>query len=255
MLPPDARHPIVAGMCGRYASPDKEAIVMRWPRIRCGGGCEWKPSANVAPTTDVPIVVQARDGQWELQAARWGLVPAWWTRPAPPARTFNARAEDAAHKPIWRDALRTARCLLPARGWYEWRRNQLALDAAGREGPQPYFLFCPTEPVIAFAGVWSLWTRPDAAPRPTCALFTCPAAPGIAAIHPRMPAALTPAQGARWLDPAAAPDEIAALLAAARTDLDAHPVSTRVNDVRHDAPDLTVRVSPPPAGLFPPDSA
>ena len=69
-----------------------------------------------------------------------------------------------------------------------------------------------------------------------------------------MPAALTPAQGARWLDPDAAPDEIAALLAAARTDLDAHPVSTRVNDVRHDALDLTVRGSPPAADLFPPDS-
>ena len=240
-------------MCGRYASPDKEAIVVRWPKIRCGCGGKWEPSFNVAPTALVPLVVQAQDGAMELQAARWGLVPPWWNKTAPPASTFNARAEEAAQKPTWRDSLRTARGLLPARGWYEWRRSELALDAAGREGPQPYFLFCPGEPVIAFAGIWSVWARPGAAPMLSCALLSRKAAPGISSIHPRMPAVLKPENHARWLDPATSPEEVQALLAEARQDLEAYPVSTRVNDARNDGPELTVKIQPHPAELFPLD--
>lgn len=239
-------------MCGRYASPDKEAIVLRWPRVRVDDPADWKPSGNVAPTTAVPVIVRAPDGAPEVRAARWGLVPAWWRPAAPPAATFNARAEEAARKPTWRDSLRSARCLMPARGWYEWNAREPALDAAGREVPQPYFLFSPAEPVIAFAGLWSLWERPGAAPRLTCALLSRPAAPGIAFIHPRMPVVLKPENQERWLDPATPPDTVQALLADALQDLAAHPVSTRVNQVRHDDPDLMRRIPPPPAGLFPP---
>ena len=237
-------------MCGRYASPDKEAIVERWPKIRCGCGSEWTPSHNVAPTAQVPILVQARDGAWELRAVRWGLIPSWWNKNAPPAMTFNARSEDAAQKPTWRDSLLTARCLMPARGWYEWRRNELALDAAGREGPQPYFLFSPGEPVLAFAGIWSAWERPGAAPVRSCALLSRKAAAGISSIHPRMPAVLKPENHARWLDPATPPDMVQAMIADAQWRLEAYPVSTRVNDARNDGPELMDKIQPPPVGLF-----
>ncbi|MGD9781827.1 MAG: SOS response-associated peptidase [Kiritimatiellia bacterium] len=240
-------------MCGRYVSPDQEAIVERWPKVRCGGGGEWKPSCNVAPTVQVPILVRARDGAMELRIARWGLIPPWWSQDAPPARTFNARSEEAAQKPTWRESLRAARGLMPARGWYEWRRNERALDAAGREGPQPFFLFSPGDPVIAFAGIWSLWERPGAAPVLSCALLTRKAAPGISSIHPRMPAVLKPEHHSRWLDPATPPDAVQALIADARQDLEAHPVSTRVNDARNDGPELMAPVQPPPIGLFRPD--
>lgn len=242
-------------MCGRYASPDKEAIVGRWPKIHCNGGGAWKSSANVAPTATVPLVVPARDGGLDLRAARWGLVPAWWTKAAPPSLTFNARAEDAAQKPTWRDALRTARGLMPARGWYEWHRTRSALDAAGREVKQPYFFHCPGEPVIAFAALWALWNRPGADPVLSCALLSRPAAPNLSAIHPRMPMALKPDQFARWLDPAASPDALQALLADVRQDVQAHPVSTRVNDARNDVPDLMNPIRTAPTSLFPADES
>ena len=237
-------------MCGRYVSPDREAIVERWPKIRCGCGNEWKPSHNVAPTATVPILIQASDGALELRAARWGLIPAWWNQDAPPSATFNARAEEAAQKPIWRDSLRTARCLMPARGWYEWHRSEPALDAAGREGRQPYFLFSPGEPVLAFAGIWSVRERPGTAPLLSCALLTRKAADGISSIHPRMPTVLKPENQARWLDPSIAPDEIQALLADAQRNLGAYPVSTRVNDARNDGPELMDQIQPSPVGLF-----
>ena len=237
-------------MCGRYASPDKEAIVMRWPKIRYDCGATWEPSFNVAPTATVPLLVQAPDGAMELQSARWGLIPPWWNKAAPPAMTFNARAEEAAQKPTWRDSLRTARGLMPARGWYEWRRNELALDAAGREVPQPYFLFCPGEPVLAFAGIWSVWERPGAAPMLSCALLSRKAAPGISSIHPRMPAVMKPENHARWLNPATSPDEVQALIADAQQNLEAYAVSTRVNDARNDGPELMDKIQPPPVSLF-----
>jgi putative SOS response-associated peptidase YedK len=237
-------------MCGRYASPDKEAIIMRWPKVHCGCGAEWTPSHNVAPTAQVPIVVLAEDGGEELRAARWGLIPPWWQKSAPPSMTFNARSEDAAQKPTWRDSLRAARCWMPARGWYEWNRNEPALDAAGRGTGQPYFLFRPGKPVLAFAGIWATWQRPGTGTVVSCALLSKKAAPGIARIHPRMPVVLRPESQSRWLDPAIPPDEIQSILADACMDLDAYPVSTRVNNARNDFPELMEKIQPPPASLF-----
>lgn len=237
-------------MCGRYASPEEEAIAACFPKVRCACGGGWKPSRNVAPTAKVPILVRAGDGALELHAARWGLIPKWWRKDKPPALAFNARSEDAAQKPTWRDGLRSMRCLMPARGWYEWNPREPALDAAGREGPQPYFLFSPAAPVIAFAGIWSLWERPGSAPVLSCALLSKKAAPGISAIHPRMPAVLKPEHFPRWLDSATGLDAVQAILADAREDLEAYPVSLRVNDARNDGPELLDRIQPRPAGLF-----
>ena len=241
-------------MCGRYVMPDDDAIGEYWA-ISCRA---WLPTIlprfNVAPAAQVPIVVRRPDGALESRIARWGLIPRWWKTDAPPARTFNARSEDAAHKPAWRDSLRSSRCLMPARGWYEWNANEPARSESGRAGGQPYFLFCPGEKIIAFAGIWSVWERPGSAPVASCALLTRKAAPGLSAIHPRMPVVLRPERQAAWLDPAATADGIQALLAGAREDVSCHPVSTRVNDARNDFPELMdpdARPLPrPPGDLF-----
>ena len=241
-------------MCGRYVMPDDDAIGEYWS-ISCR---LWlatiHPRFNVAPTAQVPILVRNNAGALEPKLARWGLIPPWWHKDKPPAMTFNARSEDAAQKPTWRESLKRSRCLMPARGWYEWNPNEPALDAAGREGKQPYFLFCPENPVIAFAGIWSVRERPGAAPELSCALLSRKAAPGIASIHPRMPAVLKPEHFSRWLDPATPPDAVQAIIADARQDLEAHPVGTRVGDARNDGPELMEKVRPPRIGLFPPDA-
>jgi putative SOS response-associated peptidase YedK len=83
----------------------------------------------VAPTTHVPIVVIADDALVELNGARWGLIPHWWKKEAPPSLTFNARSEEAAKKPTWRHSLRRLRCLMPARGWYEWMNQNTSGQA------------------------------------------------------------------------------------------------------------------------------
>lgn len=228
-------------MCGRYVPPDEAAMERSW-RIDRRNWPGWiTPRFNVAPTTIVPIVRRASDGALELLGARWGLIPSWWQKETPPTLTFNARAEDAAEKPTWRQSLRTMRCLMPARGWYEWNEQQPVRNESGRLVKQPYFISSPASEVIAFAALWSVWRRPEAEPVVSCALLSKDAAPAIADIHPRMPVVLAPEQYATWLDAATMPVEVAKLIAAARQDFAGYPVSPRVGDTRNDSADLLER--------------
>ena len=231
-------------MCGRYVMPDDDAIGKCWA-ISCR---IWlataMPRFNVAPTAQVRIVVRDAGGALEPQVARWGLIPGWWQKETPPALTFNARSEDAAQKPVWRESLRTRRCLMPARGWYEWNANEPVPGPSGRPGKQPYFLFCPGSKVIAFAAMWSVWERPGSKPVVSCALLTKKASASIAAIHPRMPVVLKREQEAAWLDPATTADGIEALIATARGDVEAYPVGPQINNTRNDSPELMEKVQP-----------
>ncbi len=225
-------------MCGRYVPPEEAAIERVW-RIDRRNWPGWiKPAFNVAPTTEVPIIVHADDGATELLGARWGLVPSWWSKDTLPALTFNARSEEAAQKPTWRQSLRSMRCLMPARGWYEWNEKEQVKSESGRMVNQPYFIYCPNAEVIAFASLWSVWERPGTAPIVSCALLTKEAAPGIAGIHHRMPVVLAPDQQTMWLDPAASAPDVEAIIAGARQDFEAYAVSTQVNNARNNFPEL-----------------
>jgi putative SOS response-associated peptidase YedK len=200
-----------------------------------------KPVFNLAPTTRVPILVRAEDGALELIGARWGLIPHWWKRVSPPSLTFNARSEEARQKPTWRQGLRSQRCLMPARGWYEWNENEQVRSESGKVVNQPYFLFSPNSQVMAFAGLWAVWQSPSG-PVVSCALLSKEAAPSIAAIHHRMPVVLSPEQYDTWLSPGASESDIDSVIANAREDLEGYRVSTRVNNARNDFPELLEHV-------------
>jgi putative SOS response-associated peptidase YedK len=228
-------------MCGRYAIPD-EAAVERLCAADFRRGFSWmRPLFNVAPATQVPVILQAPDRVLEIQGARWGLIPSWWTRPDPPRQTINARAEEAAEKPVWRDSLRAQRCLVPALGWYEWSTRDAAHDGAGRAVKQPHFIQRPGAEAIAFAGLWARWEPAGAAPVLSCAMVTTRARAPLDRLHPRMPVVLRPEYFAAWLDPATPPDAVQALLAAPDDRLEAYPVGTRVNRIRNDSADLLAR--------------
>jgi putative SOS response-associated peptidase YedK len=229
-------------MCGRYVPPDEAAMERFW-RIDSRNWRSWiKEHFNVAPTTQVPIIIRAQDGTTELISARWGLIPSWWKKDTPPSLTFNARSEEAAQKPTWRQSLRTMRCLMPARGWYEWYENEPVRSESGRKVNQPYFLYCPNAEVIAFAGLWSVWERPGAEPVVSCALLSKEAAPSIAAIHHRMPVVLRPEKCETWLNPATSAQEVENLIAGAREGFEGYAVSTKVNNARNDFPELLEKV-------------
>jgi len=190
----------------------------------------------------------------ELRVVRWGLVPFWAKDPKIGSRMINARAETVSSKPAYRHAFKRRRCLLPADGYYEWQRpDGSEADTPGGKGPkQPYFICRGDGGPLAFAGLYELWrdaALPDDHERAwlwTATIITTSATDELGKIHDRMPMVIEPARWADWLDPAADdPADLAALLApAAASGLISYPVSTTVNSVRNNGPELLMRFEP-----------
>ena len=186
-------------MCSRYAFvPDAAA----WVDFRAVLGAlaeelhALAPQPRLAPTDAVPIVVQEPGSPPRVIHARWGFVPHWWNKPELPSLCLNARSEEAARKPMWRDALRRTRCLIPATSWTEWQK------AHGVK--IPHRLQTRDGRGFMFAGLWSVWRpRRDAEAVATCVILTTAASPGVAHVHERMPIVLAPAAWDAWLDPGA----------------------------------------------------
>ncbi|HEX7119301.1 MAG TPA: SOS response-associated peptidase [Longimicrobiales bacterium] len=215
-------------MCGRYtmASPEEwireEFDLFELPP-------DYRPRYNIAPSQDVLAIVRAGDG---LRAGwlRWGLVPFWAKDAAIGSRMINARAETVATKPAFRDAFRRRRCLIVADGFYEWQKAGAARV--------PMWIHRASRRPFAFAGLWDRWQPPDGEPVVSCTIVTTGANDALRSIHERMPVILPPAARATWLDPAAEPDALAALLRPyAGDDLEAHAVSTLVNSPKNDIPE------------------
>jgi putative SOS response-associated peptidase YedK len=225
-------------MCGRYVTPAIAAMEREW-HVGRHNWLSWFLSAfNVSPASFVPIVIETEDGEHEILRARWGLIPHWWKDKTLPSRTFNARSEEAAQKPMWRSGLKSRRCLMPARGWYEWNEKESALTPSGKAGSQPYFIESPGRDVIAFAGLWAQWNRAEGDPVVSCAVLTRDAAASIAHIHHRMPIVLKPEHYGEWLDPKTSPERVQQIIEAAVTELTGYAVSTRVNNPRNQGPEL-----------------
>lgn len=238
-------------MCGRYVSVTDPATLMRHfevdedrlPDVRADVRGDVRANWNVAPTTTVPIVVdRAPDDATPvrvLRAARWGLVPSWARDPSIGARLINARSETLAQKPSFRAAFRRHRCIVPADGFYEWRRTGTGRGAR----KQPYYICARDGAPLAFAGLYEHWRDPsgdDDAVLVTCTIITTDANALLAPLHDRMPAVLPHDAWDIWLDPAVDDtDVVGTLLAPAAEDLLAYrPVGTAVGSVRNNGPGL-----------------
>jgi putative SOS response-associated peptidase YedK len=176
----------------------------------------------------------------ELHVARWGLVPFWAKDVSIGARLINARVETAHEKPAFRRAFALHRCLVPADGYYEWQ----ATEGGGK---QPHFIRPADGGVLAMAGLYEVWRSPDAAGGRllSCTVITTAATDDVGRIHDRMPMLVEPDRFGAWLDPALThPDEVRSLLVpAAAGRLESHPVSTAVNKVTNNGPEL-VKAAP-----------
>lgn len=224
-------------MCGRYVSPDDRAIEQYW-HIGARESGQWIRRYNVAPSTQVPLLRLNEQSQLELDGARWGLVPRWWSKPALPSFSFNARSEEAANKPMWRQAIRSQRCIMPALGWYEWNEKERVRNRAGRQVNQPYYHHAWDDSMLAIAGLWSIWTSTDGNQVLSCTLLTKAATGPVAAVHHRMPVILEPEQFDLWLSPASSAEAVLAAIAASREDFEIYPVTTDVGNNRNDYPGL-----------------
>jgi putative SOS response-associated peptidase YedK len=220
-------------VCGRYALyPDATVLAgefnLHLPQ-------PLRPRYNLPPGAFHPVIRQPAGAARRLDVARWGLLPSWVKDPRALAQPINAKSETAADKPMFRHALRRARVLVPASGWYEWRTEQ------GLK--QPYFFARADGQTLAFAGLLERWSGPDGEVQ-TYAILTTSANALAAPIHARMPVILAPEDYSQWLDPAltqTAPLQ-ALLVPAPAGLLTCWPVSRRVNRPVEDDPSLLERL-------------
>ncbi len=220
-------------MCGRFTQerPASElAEIFAAEPLADDPGSRW----NVAPTDEALVVVQ-RDERRAITAYRWGLIPHWADSAKVGSRMFNARAETIAASPAFRDSLRRRRCLVPVEAFYEWRREGTVR--------QPFAISRSDGRPLVLAGLWSGWRDPATeSVRRTFTIITTRPNETMAAIHDRMPVMLEEADWATWLDPA--PADAGELLAMLEPrdgpGLELTAVSTLVNNVRNDGPELVV---------------
>ena len=234
-------------MCGRYAnSADTPSLYGSYGLDEVIGD-DLPPSWNIAPTDAVRGVVRRTSRSTEedgpaqvkqLRTLRWGLVPSWSKTRGGAAKLINARQETVTVKPAFKTAAARRRCLLPADGYYEWQKTA--------DGKIPYFLHAPDDGQLAFAGLYELWpdpALPDDDPAKwlwSCTVITAQAADTLGEIHDRCPVIVPADMRDAWLDCTTGSAE------AARRLLDEMPapvleprvVSTAVNSVRNDGPEL-----------------
>jgi putative SOS response-associated peptidase YedK len=191
-----------------------------------------EPRYNVCPTTDIDTVIM-RHGERVLAPMRWGLVPAWWSKPLKELRaaTFNARAETAAEKPFFREAFRRGRCLIPVSGYYEWEDTPA--------GKQPhYFTARDGSPILTMAGLWDEWIDVESkTPLRSCCMIITEANAFVGEVHDRMPVLLQREHFDAWLSGKAG---LEMLKPPANDLLQRWPVSKRVNSSRAHDDDATL---------------
>ncbi|MDZ7842312.1 MAG: SOS response-associated peptidase [Gammaproteobacteria bacterium] len=214
-------------MCGRYnVTPNAEAFIEAFDIIE---GIELLPDTpryNIAPSgAPVPAVRQGERGR-ALCLLQWPLIPHWAKEGSIKFSTANAKGETVADKPSFRTAWRKGRrCLIPANGYYEWRKT------ADRK--QPYHIQLPGGELFAFGGLWDRCQTNAGDTIESCTIITTPPTAVMREIHPRMPLIIPRSAYAQWLSGDDAAEHIRPF---DDLELECHPVSTFVNNPRNDDP-------------------
>lgn len=212
-------------MCGRYSLFHLPEFIAEYQLALPG---LMKPRYNIAPSQPVPAIV-ANDGGLEVRELRWGLIP-FWSKDAS-NRLINARAETVDEKPSFKQSFAARRCLVPADGFYEWKK----------EGPrkQPYRITLTDRTVFCFAGLWGSWRSPGGEGINSFTIITTAANEVIRPIHNRMPVVLTRYDESVWLDRDADHQTLKNMLQPYDSDLmQSYPITTRVNSPANDSPEI-----------------
>ena len=218
-------------MCGRFVLMTQGTSLAE--RFKLEEVPDLEPRYNIAPTQKVAIIrLNPETLQRRLVLVKWGLIPFWAKDTSIGNRLINARAESAAEKPAFRSAFKSKRCLVPADGYYEWKKMK-----GGQK--QPYLARNADGSPFAFAGLWERWQAPEDEVIESCTILTTDANDLTQPIHDRMPVILKPEDYDLWLDPQVkAPNLLKPLLRPYPSEeMVAEPVSPKVNKASYDAPD------------------
>ena len=188
-------------MCGRYGRRADKQKIAEWMQnhntnVFEGDDHSLSPSYNICPQSFQPVVRLGRDTDHrELSIMRWGLIPSWSKDGKAAFNTMNARAESIATSPVYRDAFKRRRCLVPADLFYEWQR----IDAKNKV---PYAITMSDGEIFAFAGLWDRWCdKTTGQILETYTIVTTDANELMQPIHNRMPVIVKPSDYGRWLEP------------------------------------------------------
>ena len=196
---------------------------------------------NIAPTRLVAAVRASANGEDAarrvLTSLRWGLVPSWAKELAIGNRLINGRSETVLEKPAFRDSFRQRRCLIPADGFYEWKRSG--------KSKRPFNFGMKDGSLFAFAGVWDRWRSPEGQMVKSCAILTTTPNELVEDMHDRMPVILPETAYEAWLT---TPPEQAEALTEFLVPFDAnrmrrYEVSSLVNSPQNDSPACATEVA------------
>jgi putative SOS response-associated peptidase YedK len=187
------------------------------------------PSYNIAPTQQVAVVIS--EGVRRLVPVQWGLVPSWAKDPSVGNKMINARAETITEKASYRNAFKKRRCLVVADGFYEWQKTG--------DGKRPIYIRLKSGKPFGFAGLYEVWEPPEGGALTTCTIITTEANELMKPIHDRMPVIVPKEKQDLWLDPEVKDQEslLDLLQPYPALDLEAYPVSRRVNSPANNSPD------------------
>jgi putative SOS response-associated peptidase YedK len=222
-------------MCGRYTlkAPVKSLVDL----FHLAQAPELPFRYNISPTQQVPAVrISPQNKSRELAIFRWGLIPSWAKDAKIGNQLINARSETVATKPAFRSAFRKRRCLMPADGFYEWKKE-------GKK-KQPFYIHLKDDRPFAFAALWEDWQNEDGLHVQTCTILTTEANKMLKPLHERMPVILPQNNFEPWLDPEfQKPEEILSLLQPLPgEEMAMHPVSTLVNNPKNEKPECVAPV-------------
>jgi putative SOS response-associated peptidase YedK len=228
-------------MCGRFVQkttiPELAELFGAEPRVEPGPA-----RYNVAPTQTIAAVVERPDRARAIAPFRWGLVPHWVADTTVGSRMFNARSERIWTTPAFRTLIRSHRLIVPADGYYEWRR-------VGRER-EPYLVRSVDGSPLALAGLWAAWRDPalpaDAPPLRSATIVTTGPNGLMAELHDRMPVILPAWAWDQWLDPAYGDRDVLndLLRPAPEQLLEAVPVGRLVGNVANEGAELAIPIGP-----------
>jgi putative SOS response-associated peptidase YedK len=222
-------------MCGRYTLHQKaDNLAKRFNLAKVPA--KNPENYNVAPGQMMPVITEDENGR-HLEIMRWGLVPQWAKDPSIGYKLINARSESIFEKPMWRNVVKRKRAIIPADGFYEWKKPT---DPKGRK--QPFYIHPRQADLFGFAGIWETWKDVNGQEVKSYSIVTTEPNKEMRDIHDRMPVILHAEDEASWLSPAHNDDRavIEALLRPYQDNgLEMYEVSSEVNSVRNNVQGLT----------------
>jgi putative SOS response-associated peptidase YedK len=217
-------------MCGRYRLSRRKQMIQEY--FDTAEEVDWEPRYNIAPSQQVGIIRQDQTKpERRFSFARWGLIPFWAKNASIGYKMINARSETVASNPAFREAFKSRRCLIPADGFYEWKRSEKA--------KQPFHFGVADDSLFAFPGLWDRWKDAGGQVVESCSILTTTPNTLLADVHDRMPVILPPDHYDWWLDPGFRTVEALKELLCPfdATLMKRFAVSTRINFVKNDDPD------------------